>query len=656
MSELAASAPPCAVASPPDAGAAHAPGRGRFWALSLGSMGVVFGDIGTSPLYAFREAAKQAAAGGPLRADMVLGAVSLALWALILVVTVKYVAILMRADNRGDGGVLSLMALAQQALGRRTAYVFVLGVCGAALFYGDAVITPAISVLSAVEGLGTVPALHASVTPGVVIAVSLAILVTLFAVQSKGTQKVAALFGPVCLVWFGVLVALGLSHIPQAPQVLLAFNPLYGARFCATHGITGFFVLGSVFLTVTGAEALYADMGHFGRWPIQAAWLFVVLPALMVNYLGQGAFALHTIAQAAAHGASVGDRDWFFLMAPAPVRAGVVVLAAVATVIASQAVITGAFSLTSQAIQLGLLPRMVIRQTSQVEAGQIYVPAVNLLLLVGVVFLLGVFKSSGALSQAYGLAVSGTMVVTTLLALLVVRRGWGWSWAASLAMLSPLLAVDCVFLFANALKILSGGWAPVLIGAALALVMTTWVRGGALLSRKLHRDSPPLEDVLAMLRARRPARVAGVAVYMTGEPDRAPQALLHNLKHNRVLHDQNVIVTVRSASAPRVADADRVSWERIDDSFSRMTVTYGFGERPNLPRALALARAKGLRFEIMSLSFFLGRRTVALSQASPLPHWRGRLYTWLLRNAADPAEAYAIPPGRVVELGAQVTL
>ena len=635
---------------------AHAAGSRRTWLLGLGSLGVVFGDIGTSPLYAFREAVKQAGAGGALRPEMALGAVSLAIWALIVVVTVKYVAVLMRADNRGDGGVLSLMALAQQAVGRRTRFIFVLGLCGAALFYGDAVITPAISVLSAVEGLGTVPALHAHITPAVVIAISLAILITLFAVQSRGTEKVSRLFGPVCLLWFGVLTALGVVHLLKAPQVLAALNPWYGLSFCLTHGLVGFLVLGSVFLTVTGAEALYADMGHFGRWPIQAAWLFVVAPALAVNYLGQGAFALQVIAEASAHGRTVVDQDWFFTMVPEAVRAPVVGLAAAATVIASQAVITGAFSLTSQAIQLGLLPRMVIRQTSNTEVGQIYVPAVNLLLLVGVVFLLGVFKSSSALSQAYGLAVSGTMVVTTILAFVVVRRAWKWPLLQALALIAPLITVDLVFLSANALKVLSGGWAPLLIGSALALVMTTWVRGGALLAAKLHRESPPLDDVLEALRARRPARVSGVAVYMTGEPDRAPAALLHNLKHNRVLHDQNVIVTVRSSDAPRVDDADRVTWERLDDSFSRMAVTHRFPPRPKPPPALSLARVRGVKFEIMSLSFYLGRRTVSLSAASPMPRWRRRLYIWLLRNAADPADSYAIPPGRVVELGAQVTL
>ena len=631
-------------------------GSRRNLLLALGSLGVVFGDIGTSPLYAFREATKQAAAGGAIQPEMVTGAVSLALWALILVVTIKYVAVLMRADNRGDGGVLSLMALAQQAVGRRTTFIYLLGLVGAALFYGDAVITPAISVLSAVEGLGTVPALHEQVTPGLVIGISVVVLVILFAVQSRGTEKVARLFGPICLVWFIVLTALGASHLMAAPQVLLAFNPLYGVGFAATHGVTGFLVLGSVFLTVTGAEALYADMGHFGRWPIQAAWLFVVLPALMVNYLGQGAFALSVLREAAESGRAVADQDWFFTMAPEALRAPLVVLAGVATVIASQAVITGAFSLTSQAVQLGLLPRVSIRQTSLTEAGQIYAPAINILLLVGVVLLIAIFKSSARLSQAYGLAVSGTMVVTTLLAALVVRRAWGWSLPRTALLIAPLLALDCVFLSANALKLLSGGYVPLAIGAALVLVMTTWVRGGAALSSKLHDEAPPLADVLKMLTNRPPSRVPGTAVYMTSDPGRAPGALLHNLKHNRVLHRQNLLVTVRTSEAPRVEEAERVRWEPLADGFSRMEVTYGFTERPNLPRALALARKRGLLFDLSTLSFFLGRRTVTLAQQSQLSRWRRRLFVWLARNAVDPAEAYAIPRARVVELGTQVSI
>ena len=634
----------------------HAPSRGRTLALGLGSLGVVFGDIGTSPLYAFREAVKQAAAGGAIRPDMVVGAVSLALWALVLVVTVKYVFVLMRADNHGDGGVLSLMALAQRAMGRRTPFIYLLGLVGAALFYGDAMITPAISVLSAVEGLKAVPPLEKAITPAVVIAISVGVLVALFVVQSRGTEKMARLFGPICLGWFAVLAGLGLLHLLRGPAILAALNPVAGLSFAATHGMVGFLVLGSVFLTVTGAEALYADMGHFGRWPIQGAWLFVVAPALMVNYLGQGAFALGELARAAAHGRTVADQDWFFTMAPELVRAPVVALAAVATVIASQAVITGAYSLTNQAMQLGLLPRLNVRQTSETEAGQIYVPSVNLLLLVGVVLLIGVFKSSAALSQAYGLAVSGTMMVTTLLAYTVMRRGWGWSLGRTLLLVAPLLTVDAVFLSANALKLLSGGWAPLLIGGALIAVMTTWVRGGALVSQRLHGDAPPLQDVLHMLRERRPARVSGTAVYLTSDPEHAPGALLHNLKHNRVLHDHNLLVTVRTSNLPRVADVERVTWERLDDSFSRAIVTYGFSERPNLPRALALLRTKGLQFPISSLSFFLGRRTLTSSSSSREPRWRRRLFIWLARNAADPADALRIPRNRVVELGTQVAI
>lgn len=641
---------------PTTAHAPAVPSKGFPWMVSLGSLGVVFGDIGTSPLYAFREAVKQAGAGGPIRPDMVLGAVSLALWALIVVVTIKYVIVLMRADNKGEGGVLSLMALAQHAVGRRTGLVFILGLCGAALFYGDAAITPAISVLSAVEGLASVPALQAMITPGVVIVISVVILVSLFLVQSRGTEKVAGLFGPICLAWFALLSGLGLYHLARAPEVLLAISPWYGIHFCMTHGMVGFLVLGSVFLTVTGAEALYADMGHFGRWPIQAAWLFLVAPALALNYLGQGAFALREIAAATAHGRTILDQDWFFTMAPELIRAPVVVFAAVATVIASQAVITGAFSLTSQAIQLGLLPRMTIRQTSQTSMGQIYVPAVNLLLLIGVIFLLAVFKSSSALSQAYGLAVSGTMVVTTLLAFVVVRRAWNWTLPAALALIAPLILVDIVFLSANALKILSGGWAPLVIGAALALIMTTWVKGGAMLSAKIQRDAPLLDDILQTLKNRPPPQVSGVAIYMTSDPERAPAALLHNLKHNHVLHKHNVFLTVRIADKPHVDDADRVTWEPLGEGFSRMSVTYGFSEQPNLPRALALARVKGLTFEIMSLSFFLGRRNITLAAHSDMPRWRRRLYMWLAKNAASPAEAYAIPPGRVVELGALVSL
>jgi KUP system potassium uptake protein len=632
---------------------AHSPRGDRFWPLALGSVGVVYGDIGTSPLYAFREALAQTSHGG-VTAPAVLGVVSLALWALILVVTAKYVFFLTRAGNNGEGGVLSLMALAERAVGRRTPVIFVLGVAGAALFYGDAIITPAISVLSAVEGLHSVPALEHLVTPPRVLIASLVILVALFAVQSRGTASVSRWFGPICVVWFAVLAALGLNHLVTEPGVLMAISPTYAIGFLANHGVTGLFVLGSVFLTVTGAEALYADMGHFGRKPIVAAWLWLVLPCLALNYLGQGALALHMLRQ--ANGAVVQNADWFFIMAPEALRAPVVILACLATIIASQAVITGAFSITRQAIQLGLLPRMTIRQTSALEAGQIYLPQVNLMLLVGVVFLVAVFKTSGGLAHAYGLAVTGTMVVTTSLAFLVVRRLWRWPlWKASLVV-APMLAIDLVFLGANALKLLSGGFVPLLLGAGLFAVMATWVRGSALVADKAARDSTPLADVIAMLKARGPFRVAGTAVFLSAEPGQAPAALMHNLKHNRVLHETNVVLTVRTADIPQVEDKDRLRVERLDGGFWRATCTWGFMEEPNVPRALAAGRRQGLKADIMATSFFLGRRTIVPAPKSAIPRWQDRLFILLSKNAASPTDFYRLPPGRVVEMGVQVSV
>ncbi len=476
-----------ATSANPAKPASHGGASMRFWPLAVGAIGVVFGDIGTSPLYAFR-LALQAASSDGVHADAVYGVVSLALWALFLVVTVKYVLFLMRADNKGEGGVLALMALAQSAIGRRTTLVFILGVAGAALFYGDSIITPAISVLSAVEGLKTVPALQNSVSQSVEIIVSLAILGGLFYAQSRGTAKVARFFGPILVFWFFCIAATGLSHLVHQPAIFLAISPAYAIGFLLSHGIVSFFVLGSVFLTVTGAEALYADMGHFGRWPIQAAWLFLCLPCLIINYLGQGAFALEVLHH--AHGRPVGDVDWFFQMTPEVVRAPMVLLATAATVIASQAVITGAYSMTQQAMQLGLLPRMIVRRTSETAAGQIYLPQINMFLAVGVVLLIAVFKTSDNLGQAYGLAVTGTMVVTTSLAFIVVRRLWKWPLVGALALIGPLWALDVTFLAANSLKILSGAAMPLVLGGALFLVMATWVRGGDLLTAKMRRDTP----------------------------------------------------------------------------------------------------------------------------------------------------------------------
>jgi KUP system potassium uptake protein len=652
----AASGPTPAKPSNPPAATAHAASghaAAGFWTMAVGSIGVVFGDIGTSPLYAFRLALDQAAKD-TLRADAILGVVSMALWALILVVTVKYVLFMMRADNKGEGGVLSLMALAQAAMGRRTMLVFVLGVAGAALFYGDAVITPAISVLSAVEGLRSVPALQTLVNHKWIIILSLTILATLFAVQSRGTAKVSVFFGPVCLVWFAAIAAIGVMQFVREPGIFLALDPMYAVAFLVHHGMVGALVLGSVFLTVTGAEALYADMGHFGRWPIQASWVFLVLPSLILNYLGQGAFALHMLK--AGQIPADGDFDWFFQMTPEIIRAPMVILATAATVIASQAVIIGAYSLTNQAMQLGLLPRMLVRRTSETQAGQIYLPQINGMLLVGVVVLVFVFKGSDALGDAYGLAVTGTMAVTTSLAFIVVRRLWKWPLIGALAVIGPMLTLDMVFLAANSLKLLSGGILPLSLGAALFVLMATWVRGNDILMRKLQKDTPPLDEFLAILAARPPFRIAGTAVYLTADPDHAPSALLHNLKHNRVLHQHNVILSVQTLETPRAPPEDRVSCVPINPDFTRVTVRYGFMESPNIPKALAACRPHGLIVEMMSTSFFLGRKTVVASSRKGLGHLQDQLFILLSKNAANPTDFYQIPPGRVLEMGAQVTV
>jgi KUP system potassium uptake protein len=636
------------AAAPP----AHIPAHAkRFWPLALGSIGVVFGDIGTSPLYAFSEALKQA---NGVRVDAIMGVVSLALWALILVVTVKYVLFLMRADNDGEGGVLSLAALAQVAVGRRTLPIFVLAVIGAALFYGDAIITPAISVLSAIEGLRTVPALEPYVTQSVLIVSSLAVLAALFAVQSRGTGGVGRLFGPICVVWFLAIAGIGAPHILTEPGVLGALSPHHAIGFLLTHGMVGLLVLGSVFLTVTGAEALFADMGHFGRWPIQASWLFFVLPALAFNYLGQGAFALHQIAL--AHGRPVPDADWFFQMTPLILRIPMVILAMLATVIASQAVITGAFSLTHQAIQLGFLPRLTVTRTSEAQAGEIYIPQINLLLAVGVVLLIGIFKSSDALAHAYGLAVTGTMVVTTCLAFIVVTRKWRWPLMAAVLVIGPMILIDTVFLGANALKLLSGGFVPLLIGAFLVFLMATWSRGSDLIRRRLERDTPELVGMIPLLGSKSVYRAPGTAVFLTGDPNRVPGALLHNLKHNRVLHDKNFIVSVRTAQSPRVDEADRAVIERLSPDFTRIVLTFGYMEIPNVPRALGALRKQGVMMDIMATSFFVGRRTFVPAAHSQLGPGMDRLFIWLTKNAADPIDVFRIPPGRVVEMGVQVSV
>jgi KUP system potassium uptake protein len=626
-------------------------GHKRFWALALGSVGVVFGDIGTSPLYSFREALGQA---GGVTSAAVMGIVSLALWALILVVTVKYVLFLMRADNNGEGGVLSLAALAEGAIGRRTRLIFFLGVTGAALFYGDAIITPAISVLSAIEGLRSVPALQNHANQAVVIVASLVILLGLFAIQSRGTAGVGRWFGPICLLWFFAIAAIGIPHILVEPGVLAAISPYYAAGFLLHHGLAGFFVLGSVFLTVTGAEALFADMGHFGRWPIQASWLCFVLPTLVFNYMGQGAYALHQIAL--AHGPAIGNQDWFFQMTPLMARAPMVILAMAATVIASQAVITGAFSLTNQAIQLGYLPRLTVLRTSETQAGEIYIPQINLLLALGVVFLIGIFHTSSNMAHAYGLAVTGTMVVTTLLAFIVVTRKWRWPIWGAVALIGPLLLIDTIFLGANALKLLSGGFVPLLIGAGLFFVMATWARGSDLIRRKVQHSNPLISDILPLLSERPIHRVSGMAVFLTADSTRVPTALFHNLKHNHVLHDKNLIVSVASAQTPRVDEADRAKIDVINGDFTRVVLIHGYMETPNVPRELAGLRDRGVNMDIMRTSFFVGRRTLVHASRSLLMPGMDQLYIWLSKNAADPTDFFQIPPGRVLEMGTQVSV
>ncbi|UAL12139.1 potassium transporter Kup [Caulobacter segnis] len=628
----------------------------RFWPLALGSVGVVFGDIGTSPLYAFRDALAEAARDGLVRPE-IMGVLSLALWALILVVTVKYVLFLMRASNKGEGGVLSLMALAQQGAAGRTGLIFALGAIGAALFYGDGVITPAVSVLSAVEGLKSVRGFEHWFGTQEVIVVSLVILTALFSFQAKGTAKVAGIFGPIMVCWFLCLGAMGVWHIKDDPSVLGAISPTYAVYFLTHHGLTGFLVMGAVFLTVTGAEALTADMGHFGRGPIQLSWFALALPMLALNYFGQAALASKALAVAEASGNALPNADWFFLMAPHQWRLGLVLFSAVATVIASQAVITGAFSLTQQAIQLGLLPRMDIKITSKTEAGQIYVAPINWLLFVGVVLVVLSFRSSSSLAHAYGISVTGTMVVTTLLAFIVVRHVWKWSLWAALALIVPLLLLDLTFFTANLLKVLTGGWAPLALGAGLCLLMSIFVTATERLRAKLSKDGLPFADFREMILRRSTASTPGTAVFLTSDPDTTPPALMHSLKHFKVLHERNVLLTIVNETRPYVPDDERIETRALDDRWWLISLRYGYMESPNIPQALAACRKQGLKFDIMSTSFFVSRRTIVPSTASDaLPSWKRKLFTFLTRNAADPTTFFHLPPGRVVELGTQVSL
>ena len=614
-----------------------------FVALALGSVGVVYGDIGTSPLYAFREAAIAASHEQVVTRGIVLGVLSLIVWALIVTVTLKYVLILLRADNNGEGGTLSLTALASRALGRRTGLVLVVGVIGAAMFLGDSVITPAISVLSAVEGLKLASPSFADY----VVPLAVAILIVLFAAQSRGTAKVAAMFGPIMVVWFVAIAIAGAMHIRDDPGVLAAINPLYGVEFLLDHGEIGLVTLGAVFLVVTGGEALYADLGHFGRKPIQTAWLCLVLPALLINYFGQGAKVLAD---------PMAIENPFYRLVPDTFLLPMIVLATAATVIASQAVITGAYSLVHQAIQLGLLPRLTILHTSASHVGQIYIPRVTVALLVGVLLLVGLFRTSSALASAYGIAVATTMVVDGLLAFVVIWKMWKWPLWKTTLMLLPFTVVDLTFFSANFLKLFEGAWAPLLFGATMVLLILTWRRGSKILVGKTRRTEVPIETLLRSLEKKPPHSVPGTAVFLTSDPDFAPTALLHNLKHNKVLHEHNVILTIVTADTPRLSEEERVQITPLSKHFSRVTLKFGYMEQPNVPKALAIARKLGWQFDIMSTSFFLSRRSLKPSPKSGMPIWQDHLFIALARSASDATDFFQIPTGRVVEVGTQVTV
>ena len=621
----------------------HPVGR-RLAVLTLGALGVVYGDIGTSPLYALRECFSELYGLAPTPAN-VYGVLSLIIWAILLVVAVKYIGFIMRADNRGEGGILALMALVLQRehLGgqRRRALLVALGLFGAALLYGDGIITPPVSVLGAMEGLiVAAPAFERFVVP-----VTFAILLVLFLSQKWGTAGLGAVFGPVVLLWFTTIGVLGVREIARAPEVLLALNPWYGVQFFLTHSARAFLVLGSVVLAITGAEALYADMGHFGRRPIRLAFFAFVLPALLLNYFGQGALLLR-VPEAA--------ENPFYMLAPRWFLYPLIGIATAAAVVASQALISGAFSLTQQAVQLGYVPRVTIVHTSKREAGQIYIPEVNRALMVGCLALVVGFRGAGALAAAYGIAVTGTMLITTVLFAVVARGRWGWpAWRVA-ALTAAFLAVDAAFFAANAVKIAAGGWVPLALAAVLFTVMITWKRGRAVLSDILRQGALPMELLLEDVERRRPPRVPGTAVFMTSGTDGAPVVLMHHLKHNKVLHEEVVLLSVQSAEVPDVDDAERVRVTALGQGFYRVIATFGFMETPDVPEVLARARAAGVRAVPGETSYILGRERLIPTGTSRMARWRKKLFVVMSRNARSATEFFGLPPSRVVELGAQI--
>lgn len=615
-------------------------------ALVLGAVGVVFGDIGTSPLYALKECFSKEH-GIAFSPDAVLGVISMLFWAMIIVVSIKYVVFVMRADNDGEGGVLALMALVLRTVAPRSGkakVLMMLGIFGACMFYGDAVITPAISVLSAVEGLEiATPQLSKFVIP-----ITLVILVALFLIQRHGTATVGKLFGPIMTAWFLALGALGIFNLVQAPEILKAVNPYYGINFLVEHALQAFIVLGSVFLVLTGAEALYVDMGHFGARPIRIGWFVLVMPCLMLNYFGQGAMLMNNPA---------GAVNPFFLMVPEPLLIPMVLLATCATVIASQAVISGAFSLTSQAIQLGFVPRMRVRYTSAAEIGQIYLPVINWLLLVLVVAVVISFKKSENLAAAYGIAVTTTMVITTILAAVCMRSVWKWNPALVAVLSFAFILIDLAFFAANLLKIAEGGWFPLLLGSSAFFLLMTWYSGRKLLRARSLEDGIPLEPFIAGLLAHPPHRVEGTAVFLTGNTDSVPVSLLHNLKHNRVLHERVVFLNFITRDVPYVDDDHRLSCKDLGGGVYILKSEYGFKETPDVQKVLDLADRKlNMHFELMETSFFIARESVIPSKLPGMPMWRESLFAWLHQNGAKPSDFFQIPANRVVELGTKVEI
>jgi len=640
------SAPPSLIRAVPDsvgipsALVASKDRRRRLVLLCLASLGIVYGDIGTSPLYAMRECFYGQHSVPPTHAN-VLGVLSLIVWSLILIISVKYLTLILRADNRGEGGILALATLVSDVL-RRGKFLFLLGLFGAALLYADGMITPAISVMGAIEGLHVATPLF----DPYVVPIAVVILVGLFLFQSRGTTGVGTVFGPITMLWFVAISLLGLQQIVRAPEVLAAINPIHGFEFFMINGSRGFVVLGAVFLVVTGGEALYADIGHFGTAPIRLTWFAIVLPALTLNYFGQGALLL-VQPEAAVNP--------FYRMAPSWALYPMVVLATAAAVIASQAIISGAFSLTMQAIQLGYSPRLKVVYTSARIIGQIYVPVVNWGLMLACIALVLGFRTSSNLAAAYGVAITTTMLITTILFYIVARRRWHWPASLALPLAAFFITIDLAFFGANMLKVAHGGWFPLLVSAAIIFLMLTWRKGRRVLRSRLSEICIPLDAFLPELKSQRIRRVPGTAVYMSGNRFGTPLALLHNLKHNKVLHEQVVLLTVRTEEVPYLAHAkDRVAVENLDEGFWRAQVHFGFMEKPDVPAALDRVKQTGLRFDPMRTTYFIGRETILATRKLGLSSWRGSLFAWMTRNAGDVTSYFCLPPNGVVELGARV--